>query len=376
MGANNPVAAPDRAEDFSCPQCGGQMQFDTDSQKLKCRYCGNEQQIGDGGELREPEEHPLDFSKIGEDASKDWGMSQQMIKCGNCGGEMLLPASQTASVCAFCGSPQVLPQGDPGSIRPESVIPFHLSREQAAQAFNAWRKKKWFLPNAFKKRSVNSNLNGIYVPFWTFDSQTRSSYSAEVGVYHYRQEVRTRVVNGKTETYTETVRYTVWHWTNGTYGRFFNDVLVPASGHYDEALLRKMSNFRLDQLIPYSPEYLSGFIAERYTVPLDQGWNRAKAYVDGQLESEIKSEIGGDEIRHLSIDTRYSGQTYKHILLPVWNATYMYRNETYRYMVNGETGTVSGRVPRSPWKITFFTLCCVLIAAVIGIWVYSNYLGH
>jgi len=364
MAANEPMAAKDQPATFPCPGCGSQMQFDTASQSLKCLYCGSEKRIGDGANAA-PMEHELDFADEGDTTRWDWGTEQQVIKCGNCGGEMLLPAGQTAAVCGFCGSPKVLPQGNPGSIRPESLIPFHVSRDQATKAFNAWRKKRWFVPNEFKKRSVSSNLNGIYVPFWTFDTDTDSLYRAEVGVYHYRQETRTRHVNGKTETYTETVRYTVWHWTSGTYGQFYDDVLIPASAQYDSDLLRKLNDFKLHQLVEYKPGYLSGFIAERYSVSLQTGWSQAKSRVDDWQERDIRRRIGGDEIRNLSISTRYFDRTYKHILLPVWNANYMYKNKTYRYMVNGETGSVTGRVPRSPWKITFFTLFCVLVAAVI-----------
>lgn len=366
MGEHEPVTAKEPIATFPCPSCGGQMQFDTESQMLKCRYCGSEKQIDDRSAVEEPTEYELDFTDEDDESLKDWGTEQQVIKCGNCGGEMLLPAGQTAAVCGFCGSPKVLPQGNPGSIRPESVIPFHISKEQATAAFNAWRKKRWFIPNAFKKRSVSSNLNGIYVPFWTFDSETTSSYSAEVGVYHYRTETRTRVVNGKTETYTEQVRYTVWHWTSGTHEHFFNDVLIPASGQYDSVLVRKLNDYRLEQLMPYKPEYLSGFIAERYSVSLKDGWNEARSRIDGELNGEIRGKIGGDEIRSLSIDTSYFDQTYKHILLPVWNANYRYNNKTYRYMVNGETGSVTGRVPRSPWKITSFVLVCLAIVGVIA----------
>ena len=82
----------------------------------------------------------------------------------------------------------------------------------------------------------------------------------------------------------------------------------------------------------------------------------------------------GDEVRDLNILTKYSKQTYKHILLPVWNATYRYKNKTYRYMVNGETGHVIGYVPRSAWKITFFTLFMLfcLLAIVIGVLWFKN----
>ncbi|KHF32922.1 hypothetical protein CM49_04811 [Paenibacillus sp. P1XP2] len=119
--------------------------------------------------------------------------------------------------------------------------------------------------------------------------------------------------------------------------------------------------------MPYKPEFLSGFVAERYNVSLRDGWSEARYRIDQALESRIKSKIGGDEIRNLEIDTGYYDRTYKHILLPLWNATYTFKNKTYHYMVNGETGSVSGKVPRSGWKITFFILFCAAIAAGI-IW--------
>ena len=180
------------------------------------------------------------------------------------------------------------------------------------------------------------------MPFWTFDTDTKSSYQAEVGVYHYREETRTRVVNGKHETYTETVRYTQWHWTSGNYTKFFDDILIPASGQYDSKLLLKLNDFTIDKLSSYKPEYLSGFIAERYTVSLKEGWKHAKSRIDAQLQSSIRNAIMGDEVRNLNILTDYSKQTYKHILLPVWNATYRYKNKTYRYMVNGRDGACDG----------------------------------
>lgn len=92
------------------------------------------------------------------------------------------------------------------------------------------------MPSRFKKTNASSQLHGIYIPYWTYDADTYSVYSAEVGVYNYRTVTRTRVVNGKRERYTTTERYTVWHPTRGDYGRFFDDILVPASGHYNKRL--------------------------------------------------------------------------------------------------------------------------------------------
>lgn len=350
---------------FPCSGCAGPMLFDTESQNLKCQYCGAEQTIDNV--MEQPQEHSYNYE--GEDLAElqDWGTEQQAIHCESCGGETLIPAGQTTSLCVFCGSSKVLRQDDVHSIRPESIIPFLISREEALSSFAAWKKKRWFLPNEFMKQNVNSQLSSIYIPYWTYDTTTYSVYSAEVGIYHYRTVTRTRVINGKTQTYTDTERYTVWHWTKGDYDRGFDDLLIPASGHYDSKMLDRLGDFTLRELRPYKPEYLSGYVSERYSVSREQGWEQARQHADKKLEDEIKDEIGGDELRSLNIRTAYSDITYKHLLLPVWNASYTYKARPYYYMVNGQTGTVSGHVPRSPLKITLFTLMCIAIVGVIAL---------
>jgi ribosomal protein S27E len=352
---------------FPCPGCGGPMNFDSASQSLKCPYCGNEQAI-EPSAVR-PVEH--DFDPAEEDeaeqdaAATDWGLRQQTIHCENCGGETIIPALQTAGECVFCGSPKVLAQGDKASLRPETIIPFQISQSDAVASFRRWKRKRWFVPNAFKKGDIQSKLTGIYIPFWTYDAETSSDYSAERGDYHYRTVTKTRVVNGKTETYTETERYTVWHRVSGEYDRSFDDILIPASGQYENELLERLGDFDLNRLTGYKPEYLSGYIAERYSITRRQGWERAREKIDATLEDEIRSEIGGDEIRGLRVRTSYYDRTYKHILLPVWNANYKYKGRTYRFMVNGQTGLVSGHAPRSAVKITFFVLFCIAVAAIV-----------
>ncbi|WP_239615909.1 hypothetical protein [Cohnella mopanensis] len=356
--------SPTAAIRFPCASCAGPMVFDTESQNLKCQYCGAEQTIDTV--IEPPKEHPFDSDDEDLDSLLDWGTEQQAVHCETCGGETLIPAGQTTSECVFCGSQKVLLQDDSRSIRPESIIPFQISRDEALLSFSAWKKKRWFLPNAFKKQNVSSQLNSIYIPYWTYDTETYSVYSAEVGIYHYRTVTRTRVVNGKTETYTATERYTVWHSTHGDYDRSFDDILIPASGHYDSNLLEKLGDFHLNDLHVYRPEYLSGYISERYSVSREQGWKEARHVADGHIETEIKRIIGGDEIRNLNIRSTYDDITYKHLLLPVWNANYSYKSKPYYYMVNGQTGTVSGHVPRSAIKITLFTLACLGIAGAIA----------
>lgn len=354
---------------FPCDGCGGPMVFDSETQGLKCTYCGADKTIENA--LAEAREYPLEAADDSP-ALRDWGTKQTAIHCENCGGETLIPAGQTTGVCAFCGSPKVLEHEDTDTIRPETLIPFSVSGDEARAAFAAWKKKRWFLPNKFKKMNVGSQLSGIYIPYWTYDANTYSLYTAERGVYHYRTVERTRVVNGKTETYTERERYTVWTRVRGDHERAFDDILIPASGHYNAKLLDRLGDFDLSALLPYKPEYLSGYISEKYSVSREQGWARAQDRAASQLEDEIRSRIGGDEIRGLQVQTTYSDITYKHLLLPVWNAGYTYQGKSYHYMVNGQTGTVSGFVPRSPWKITLFTIACLAVAGAAAWWFLSQ----
>lgn len=357
---------------FPCSGCGGPMLFDSSSQSLKCEYCGKEDPIENSDQL--PVEHDLDLTEADDPELTDWGMRTQTVRCEQCGGESLIPQIETAARCAFCGSPKVLAGEASAGIRPETMIPFQVSLDQATASFHAWKKKRWFIPNEFKRGKIVSRLTGIYIPYWTYDSETASVYSAERGDYHYRNEKRTRVVNGKTETYTERVRYTVWRRVGGQYDYSFDDILIPASVRYDRDLLEDLGNFDLRKLTGYQPEYLSGYTAEKYSVTCQQGWQRARNSINDTLRANIREEIGGDEIRSLNIRTQYYDRTYKHVLLPVWNANYTYRTKPYRYMVNGQTGLVSGTVPRSPWKITFFVLLCVIAAAAAFI-LFTQYNG-
>ncbi len=347
---------------FPCSGCGGPMVFDSETQGLKCQYCGYEQTIENV--LEQPQEHPFEDADDSAEL-RDWGTKQTAIHCESCGGETLIPIGQTTGTCVFCGSPKVLEQEDTDTIRPETLVPFHISVDEARSSFSAWKKKRWFLPNKFKRMNVSSQLASIYIPYWTYDADTYSVYTAERGDYHYRMVPRTRVVNGKTETHMVRERYTVWTWVRGDHERAFDDILIPASGHYNQSLLEKLGDFDLKGLLPYKPEYLSGYISEKYSIDRSQGWDRAQDKAEGRLKDEIKRRIGGDELRSLSIRTTYSDVTYKHMLLPVWNANYQYRGKSYYYMVNGQTGTVSGYVPRSPWKITLFSLMCAAVVIAI-----------
>jgi hypothetical protein len=49
--------------------------------------------------------------------------------------------------------------------------------------------------------------------------------------------------------------------------------------------------------------------------------------------------------------TGLSVLSYKHLLLPVWTGLYTYKSESYRILINGQTGQVVGDTPHFVQKL-------------------------
>jgi hypothetical protein len=152
-------------------------------------------------------------------------------------------------------------------------------------------------------------------------------------------------------------------WTNvrGRVSRFFDDVLIGASTSLPRQILDHLKPWELGNLIPYDKKYLSGFQSEYYQVELDEGFDRAKQVMDSIIQQDIAYDIGGDHQRIHRVDTHHSDTTYKHCLLPIWSAAFLYRDKSYRFVINGRTGQVQGERPYSYWKITIAVITGLII---------------
>jgi len=166
-------------------------------------------------------------------------------------------------------------------------------------------------------------------------------------------------------TRTRQVRHTRWTPVSGTVRNSFDDILVLASKSLPRRYVDSLDPWDLDSLVPYADEYLSGFRAESYQVSLAEGFEDAKGVMAAAIRESIRGDIGGDEQRIKSADTRYGKITFKHILLPVWMSAYRFRDRVFRILINARTGEVQGERPYSPWKIAGAVLLGLLIIAVI-----------
>lgn len=351
-----------KTDKFPCPSCGGDMQFNPERQKLECIYCGSTIDIKDeGGDIKE-----YNIEDGLNEADQDWGMQTRVVKCETCGGETVLEGNNTSLMCAYCGSTHVVAEDELPGIKPESVVPFRIDKKTANNKFKKWISKRWLAPNALKKEYSADKLKGLYIPYWTYDSQTNSTYTAQAGTYYYVTETRTKTTDdGKTQTVTEQVRKTRWTFVSGTYGKFFDDVLINASKQINESIISKVEPFDLNDLLSYAPHYLAGFGAERYSVDLKDGWEKAKGIIKRDIHHGVVQQINADEVRGVSINTLYSDVKYKHFLLPIWISAYTFKKKVYQFMVNGQTGKVAGKAPKSFWKMSGLILgICALVALI------------
>ncbi len=215
-------------------------------------------------------------------------------------------------------------------------------------------------------------LQGVYVPYWTFDADTRSSYSGQRGtIYYETQPVQVRDQQGRVRTEMRQVAKIRWTPVSGRVARFFDDVLVLASRSLPKSHTDALLPWDLTRLEPYQPEFLAGFRAEGYTVSLQDGLTEARAYMDRMIERDVRFDIGGDRQEIGNIDTEVSDVTFKHVLLPVWTAAYKFRGKSFRFVVNGQTGKVQGERPWSPWKIAVAVILGLIVAGAIA-WLSQN----
>ncbi|AUS95651.1 hypothetical protein CDQ84_14770 [Clostridium thermosuccinogenes] len=350
---------------FPCRNCGANMVFEPDTQSLFCPYC--ESRIDITKENDGIQEY--DFFSAQDSMPGDWGREKRIIHCESCGADTVLDSTSMAEFCAFCGSSHIVRNEGQVGIPPESLVPFKISAKKAKECFSTWINKRFFAPRALKTSHYMNRLSGVYIPCWTYDANTYSTYTAEAGTYYYETVREWVVENGKRKQVTKQVRKIRWRHTSGIYSDEFDDVLVNASSKIDEGLMRKLEPFDLSALVRYKPEFLSGFLAEKYSIGLKEGWEKAKCHIDDCIRRGVIDKINADEVRNLHIRTKYDKIKFKHILLPVWISSYTYKNKVYRFLVNGQTGEVQGKSPVSPWKVA----AVILLVLAVGAAVYFGY---
>ena len=353
--------APPSGRKFPCANCGARLDFDPAVRGLKCPYCGFTEVIQRDEKVEIPERDYQEYLDKEESKGKAIEGHTSQTRCPGCGAIVLLEDKVATDRCPFCTTHlETQPEVVSGMIAPESVLPFQVDLKAARNAFTTWLQGLWFAPSELKTVANLGQLNGVYLPYWTYDTMTYSFYEGQRGDdYTVTQTYAATLPDGRTEQRTRAVVQTRWSSVSGEVQNFFDDVLVCGSKSIPTERLDDLGNWSLPKLAPFNAGYLSGFHTERYAIGLRDGFAKAKVLMEPEIINLIRRDIGGDHQQIGTKRTRYSGITFKHLLLPVWVAVYRYHDKTFQVIVNGQTGRVSGVRPWSWLKIS------VLAAAIL-----------
>ena len=341
---------------YKCPNCGSDLRFDPQTNRLKCTHCGS---LQDKVPVKSAFEIP--YTPNSEKGFVPWG-NAKTLKCRSCGAEFSLKEYETAAACPFCATSNIMLTDDIPGLKPNAILPFSITQEEAKEYFKAWIKKRVMSPNSLKKLAEERDLKGLYVPMFTFDTNTTSTYSIRYGVH--------RTVTTGSGDSRKTVTVTDWYTDSGMLAKAFDDVQIEASQFLLQKNVNKMGGFDTDKSVFYDSQFIAGFGAERYSVGLDDSWEKAKMVIDSSIKAKILSRYNYDELDYLNVSTQYNEKTYKYLLAPVWFMVYNYKGQNYTCVINGRTGTADGRAPLSKIKVA---LVSVAGAAVLGAIFYLIY---
>ena len=342
-----------------CGACGGFMQYSPADENLKCVYCGSITEL-DKTAAEIVENDFLYWKDRADEDAGDEMVETTEIKCRQCGANTTLQPNISGAKCVFCGTPLIMNEASVKRFwHPEYLLPFKITSKVCGTKFNQWIANKWLAPSVLKKSSVQpDSFKGVYLPFWTYDSNTYTDYTGERGI-----DRREKSTNREGKIIERTV--TDWHHTSGYVNVVFDDVLVPASQTLPSFISNTLTKWDLESCVAFRKEFLAGFITELYQQDFRESLNDAKKKMEPVIEKAIRRDIGGDKQRIQTKRIQYNDLKFKHLLLPVWISAFRYKDKVYQFVVNGRTGQIIGQYPKSVGKIVAIILAVIVVIGTL-----------
>ena len=353
-----------KVTNYQCPSCTGPLHYVGASGKLECDYCGSQYEVAEiealyaEKEKKAAEAQQAEAAKQAETqqagASSDgsrwdtsdmqrWGAEgdeMQAYSCPSCGAELICDKSTAATSCPYCGNPTVVPGQFSGDLKPDFVIPFKVSKEEAIKALKEHYKGKFLLPGTFTKENHLQEIRGIYVPFWMFDGEAEGDAS-----YH---ATRTRTYRSGDYDITETKHYEVYRAGKVA----FEKIPVDASSKMPDDHMDSIEPYNYQDLKQFSTAYLPGFLADKFDVSVDDSIKRADTRCEGTLAASLRNTIKNYDTCTLTGNTvtLHKGKVH-YALMPVWMLSTKWNGKDFLFAMNGQTGKMVGDLPISWGKL-------------------------
>ena len=314
--------------DNKCPSCGANVKFNPTTQKWDCEYCGNSYEIGE-------------FEKQQEKETKEnLDLEIDEYTCPNCGATVVTDANTVATHCVYCGNTTIMKNRLQGEFKPDKLIPFKSTKEEAIEEFKKNVKKRWFAPSDFHDEKNIEKITGVYVPFWLYDSQMNGNIQSRA------TQIRRWSSGNYDYTETSTFRCT----RSGELQ--IEDLPVDGSTKFGDEIMDSIEPYNYSEFKPFNRSYLSGFLAEKYDLNKDEVYDRAKKRMENTMVDELKSTIRGyNSVTIDNSDVNINSGEVEYALLPVWMLNIKFKEKMYTFAMNGQTKKVVGTVPMDSGKV-------------------------
>ena len=321
-------------QSYKCLSCGSALEFNPESQLWKCHFCSSEF-------------HKEELDAHTHEELQTEGEHQELdsYQCTNCGAELIADATTSATFCLFCKSPTIIKSRFAGKFKPNALIPFKLTQEQAEERYRSFIRRFLFAPSPFKSQTEIKKITGMYAPYWVFDCKVRGTIEGEATrVHSYRQG---------DYNITQTRFYRVVREGQVEYDR----VPVDSSTKLDDAMMEKVEPFDYKAMIPFSMQYLSGFLSEKYDVKTAEAEGVMRGRVESYLDHRLRGTVSGYSTVHASlVQSDIMDIQPAYVLLPVYLLTNTFKGVNHAFIVNGQTGKVVGDTPVSRGRQLAFGL--------------------
>ncbi len=291
------------------------------------------------------------------------------LSCPSCGATVEAPPEELSNVCYFCDA-TVVKSNELVPHAIEETLPFRINHTQANSALVHYLQNNWFVPKSLKEKTRPDEIHGMYVPFWVLKATAQSTYTAQIGINYQEMETyRTRDSNGKMVTKTRTVTKTDWHSLSGSHVGQYEDHIICASKVLSNSEVDAIEPFDFGHALQFSPETIAGWRSEIPVTTKDEAFDTAVSEIYSEERVAIRSFLTGDKARLGDVDTNVScnRSDIRAALLPIWIATFQYKGESLRLLVNGQTGSVGGDIPKDWVKIGL--LIAIFLLFVVGVFV-------
>lgn len=341
-----------------CEGCGGNLVFCPNTLELTCEKCGKEQKF-DKQKLTTKRNLNFDFQ---EDNYNKWVESNKVIQCKSCGARIVLNKLEYASNCPYCQSSFVSLSEELPGITPDGIIPFEFDGDEALHKFKAQVKKRFYVPRAIKKSLPRNKVSGVYIPSFSFDLDSKSSYKGVL--------IKTQTYFKDGKSYTREFSFPI----SGKINLPFRDIMVEASSQITQKQLSQILPFNSEKAYKFEEDFIRGYVVEHYNEDLKTCFEQAKQIVDPNIRREILKKYAYSRVQYLDIDTKFYNEKFIYNVSPIYIFEYNYKKKQYVTLMNGQTGKLGKGLPISKIKVAFTVLIILLfIAGVVALSIlYSN----